>query len=176
MRLPILFAALVATTSNAAAQRGTSPPPASRAVPASKPDTGLTMGSFVSSRIDGKKLPVVDLATDSVGTKYVIEFAELVLSVKATGEFRAALRYRQTLALKGRSTSQEPLQRMTVYGSWVRDGQAIRFVPDPKRGGEGLRILAGTVTSRTITVPFDYQNGRVTKRSTVLLLYDPSIF
>jgi hypothetical protein len=149
---------------------------ASKAPAQAKPDTGLVMGSFVSSRIDGKRLPVVDLATDSLGTQYVIEFAELVLTVKANSEFRAALRYRQSLALKGRATSQEPLQRMTVYGSWIREGQAIRFIPDPKRGGEGLRILAGTVTSKTITVPFDYQNGRVTKRSTVLLLYDPTIF
>lgn len=133
------------------------------------------MGSFVSSRIDGKRLPVVDLATDSAGVQYVIEFAELVLALKANGEFRAALRYRQTLAAKGQRTSREPLQRMSVYGSWYREGRAVRFVPDPKRGGEGLRILAGTTTLRTITVPFDYQNGRVSKRSTVLLVHDPFI-
>jgi hypothetical protein len=163
---------------DAGAQRATTAAtsPATKAPAPAKPDTGLTMGSFVSSRIDGKRLPVVDLATDSLGTQYVVEFTELVLAVKAGGEFRASLRYRQTLALKGRAITQEPLQRMTVYGSWVRDGQSIRFVPDPKRGGEGLRILAGTVTLRTITVPFDYQNGRVTKRSTVLLVYDPTIF
>lgn len=141
-----------------------------------KPDTGLVMGSFVSSRIDGKKLPVVDKATDSVGTQFVIEFAELVLQLKANREFRATLRYRQALAAKGQALSREPMQRMTVYGSWSREGQTIRFVPDPKRGGEGLRILAGTATSKSVSVPFDYQNGRLVKRSTVLLLYDPNIF
>jgi hypothetical protein len=140
------------------------------------PDTGLLMGSFVSSRIDGKKLPMTDLASDSLGTQYVIEFAELVLALKANGEFRAALRYRQTLAAKGQAISREPLQRMTVYGSWMREGQTIRFVPDPKRGGEGLRILAGTATSKAVSVPFDYKNGRVSKRSTVLLIHDPRIF
>jgi hypothetical protein len=48
-------------------------------------------------------------------------------------------------------------------------------VPDPKRGGDGLRILNGTFTSKTVTVPFDYQNGRVTRRARVLLVFDPSI-
>jgi hypothetical protein len=146
------------------------------AVAKAAPDTGLAMGSFVSSRIDGKKLPMTDLATDSLGTQYVIEFAELVLALKANGEFRAALRYRQTLAAKGQAISREPLQRMTVYGSWLREGQTLRFVPDPKRGGEGLRILAGTATSKSVSVPFDYQNGRVSKRSTVVLIHDPRIF
>jgi hypothetical protein len=156
-----------------------SPRPAISAAPVAvkpAPDTGLVMGSFVSSRIDGKKLPMTDLASDSLGTQYVIEFAELVLALKANGEFRAALRYRQTLAAKGQAISREPLQRMTVYGSWMREGQSIRFVPDPKRGGEGLRILGGTATSKTVSVPFDYINGRVSKRSTVLLIHDPRIF
>lgn len=138
-------------------------------------DTGLVIGSFVSSRIDEKKLPVKDLVTDDRGTQYLIEFDELILSLKANGEFRAALRYRQTLALKGEKTTQEPVERMTVYGTWARDGANIRFVPDPKRGGEGLRILSGTHTARTVTVPFDYQNGRVSRRATVLLVFDPSI-
>lgn len=141
-----------------------------------RPDTGLTLGSFVSSRLDGKKLPVTDLATDDQGTQYVIEFAELVLSLKANHEFRASLHYRQTLARKGERTSTEPLQRMTVYGSWSREGQLLRFVPDPKRGGEGLRILAGTATAKSIAVPFDYQNGRVNRRANVLLIYNPKIF
>jgi hypothetical protein len=175
----LVFGALTLAVTSAAAQRGGKAPaskaPAATAKPAPS-DTGLVMGSFLSSRIDGKKLPVVDLATDSLGTQYVIEFAELVLTLNANAEFRAALRYRQTLAMKGRATSQEPLQRMTVYGAWMREGQSIRFVPDPKRGGQGLRILAGTFTSKSVSVPFDYQNGRLVKRSTVLLIYDPSIF
>src|SRR5262245_34274948 len=98
--------AIVALTlcGTAAAQKATKSTPPSKAPTPAKvttPDTGLAMGSFVSSRIDGKKLPVVDLATDSLGTQYVIEFAELVLTLKLGGEFRAALKYRQTLALKG---------------------------------------------------------------------------
>jgi|GEM_PF-890783 len=143
---------------------------------AAAPDTGLTMGSFVASRLDGKRLPVADLATDSLGTQFLIEFAELVLTLRKNGEFRATLRYRQTLATKGQRTNNEPMQRMTVYGTWIREGQSIRFVPDPARGGQGLRILAGTFTARTITVPFDYQNGRLVRRATALLVYDPQLF
>lgn len=138
-------------------------------------DAAPRMGSYVSSRIDDKKPPVRDLATDDRGTQYLIEFDELVLTLRATGEFRAALRYRQTLARAGEQTTQEPLQRMTVHGSWFREGPTLRFVPDPKRGGEGLRILNGTFTARTVSVPFDYRNGRVSRRSTVLLVFDPSI-
>jgi hypothetical protein len=139
-------------------------------------DTALTLGTYVSSRIDGKKLPMRDLATDDQGVQYLIEFAQLVLNIKANGEFRATLRYKQTLARKGERASDEPLQKMTVYGTWLGEATSLRFVPDPKRGGEGLRILAGTWTGRTITVPFDYQNGRVTRRANVLLVYDPKIF
>lgn len=183
-----IFAALLVVApfpSVAAAQRAPARTPArGSAPPSAKPtpsaqsaaDTGLSMGSFVSSRIDDKKLPVRDLASDDIGTQYVIEFDQLVLTLKQGGEFRASLRYRQTLARKGQATSQEPIQRMSVYGTWIREGAGIRFVPDPKRGGEGLRILAGTHAAKTITVPFDYQNGRVVRRSTVLLIYDPTIF
>lgn len=160
-----------AATSKAAAPSADAPPS-----PKAPADTGLAMGTFVSSRLDGKKLPVRDLATDDQGVQYLIEFAELVLSLKANGEFRAGLRYRQTLARKGERTSDEPLQRMTVYGTWVREGSALRFVPDPKRGGEGLRILAGSAAGKSITLPFDYQNGRISRRATVLLIYDPKIF
>ena len=139
-------------------------------------DTGVMLGTFVSSRIDGKTPPVSDVATDDQGTQYLIEFAELVLSLKPAGEFRAALRYLQTLAAKGQRLSSEPQQKMTVYGAWHTEGANIRFVPDPKRGGEGLRILAGIAAGRTITVPFDYQNGRVTRRANVILIHDPRIF
>ncbi|MDA1080978.1 MAG: hypothetical protein O2973_04740 [Gemmatimonadetes bacterium] len=167
--------AAVVVGSSASAQKAPLPAQGARASsPAA--DTGLTMGSFVSTRMDGKKLPVRDLASDDAGTQYLIEFDELVMSLKSGGEFRASLKYRQTLAAKGMPTTQEPLQRMTVYGTWIREGSAIRFVPDPKRGGEGLRILAGTYTSKSVTVPFDYRNGRVSRRSTVVLVYDPTIF
>lgn len=164
-RILAALALLVIAASPALAQRGR----------AAAPDTGLTLGSFVASRLDGKKLPVADVATDSLGTQFLIEFAELVLTLRRNGEFRASLRYRQTLATKGQKTSHEPMQRMTVFGTWFREGQSIRFVPDPTRGGQGLRILAGTATARTISVPFDYKNGRLVRRSTALLIYDPQL-
>ncbi len=138
-------------------------------------DTAPAIGTYVSSRLDGKRLPVKDFADDDHGTRYLIEFDELVVTLRASGEFRAALRYRQTLAPKGVLTSQEPLQRMIVYGTWSRAGRELRFVPDPRRGGEGLTILNGTFTGRTITVPFDYRNGGVMRHATVLLVFDPSI-
>ena len=166
MKRSTLFLLAAFTSAGASAQQA---PPASA-------DTGLVMGTFVSSRLDGKKLPVTDLATDDQGVQYVIEFAELQLNMKVSGEFRAALRYRQTLAAKGQRTTTEPLQRMKLFGTWYREGASIRFVPDPKRGGEGLRILAGTAAGKTIAVPFDYQNGRVTRRANVILVYDPKIF
>ena len=172
MRIAALASVAIMTFSSGAHSQAAPPAKAARA-PA---DTGLVMGSFVSSRIDNKKLPVKDLVSDDLGTQYLIEFDELVLALKTGGEFRASLRYRQTLAPKGTPATQEPLRRMTVYGTWYREGAALRFVPDPKRGGEGLRILAGTSTSKTVTVPFDYRNGRVARRSTVLLVHDPTIF
>ncbi|MCX5755913.1 MAG: hypothetical protein NTX19_07335 [Gemmatimonadetes bacterium] len=180
-RLALLALAGSCLTSGIGAQQAPpsrsakSPAAATAEKPPAPADTGLVFGTFVSSRLDGKKLPVTDLATDDQGVQYVIEFAELQLTVKRNGEFRAALRYRQTLAAKGQKTSSEPLQRMTVFGTWTRDGVTIRFVPDPKRGGDGLRILGGTVAGKTITVPFDYQNGRVSRRANVILVYDPRI-
>lgn len=179
MRRPIatgLFLAMAATAGAQQAPAAKAPAAAPKPAAPARADTGLMMGSFVSQRIDGKPLPMTDLASDDQGVQYVIEFAQLVLTLKQGGEFRAALRYRQALAGKGQKLSQEPLQKMTVFGTWTRDGQSLRFVPDPKRGGEGLRILAGTAAGRTVNVPFDYQNGRVTKRSTVTLVYDPKIF
>jgi|APGre2960657468_1045069.scaffolds.fasta_scaffold11654_4 hypothetical protein len=164
----LLFVLASASTDASALQSAPTPKPAA--------DTGLVMGTFVSSRLDGKTLPVRDLATDDQGVQYLIEFAQLVLSLKENGEFRASLRYKQTIARKGERTSDEPLQKMTVYGSWVREGVSVRFVPDPRRGGEGLRILAGTAAGKRITVPFDYQNGRIARRANVLLIYDPKIF
>lgn len=176
MRIAPLSTLVLMLASGAAHAQKAPPAKPARAAQGVAADTGLVMGSFVSTRIDNKKPPVKDLATDDIGTQYLIEFDELVLALKQNGEFRASLKYRQTLALKGETAGSEPLQRMTVYGTWIREGRAIRFVPDPRRGGEGLRILAGTHTSKTITVSFDYRNGRVNRRSAVLLVYDPSIF
>ena len=59
-------------------------PPASPRPSGARPapaDTALALGTYVSSRIDGKRLPVRDLATDDQGVQYLIEFAELVLAL-----------------------------------------------------------------------------------------------
>ena len=132
--------------------------------------------SYLSSRLNGKPLPVTDHATDEGGVQYLIEFDELILTIRANHEFRASLRYRQTLAAKGDKIGRDPIQKMTVYGSWSVVGDELRFVPDPKRGGGGLRILSGTFGAARIDVPFDYRNGTVSRRAAVALLKNSNIF
>lgn len=132
--------------------------------------------SYVSSRLNDKPLPVTDRASDDKGVQYVIEFDELILTILPKHEFRAALKYKQTLASKGSTIGREPLQKMNVYGTWVAVGTSIRFIPDPKRGGEGLRILDGTFAGDRINVPFDYRNGSVQRRANVVLIKDDKIF
>lgn len=132
--------------------------------------------SYLSSRLNNKPLPVTDRASDDRGVQYLIEFDELILTILPRHEFRAALRYRQTLASKGSQIGRDPIQKMNVYGTWSAAGSNIRFVPDPKRGGEGLRILDGTFAADRIQVPFDYRNGSVQRRAEVLLLLDAKIF
>jgi hypothetical protein len=134
------------------------------------------IGAYQSSRINGKPLPMMDRASDENGAQYLIEFDELILAIRPNHEFRASLRYRQTLASKGSRISQDPIQKMTVYGAWGMVNGEIRFIPDPKRGGNGLRILNGTVTGRQINVPFDYRNGSVQRQATVLLLKNDNIY
>jgi hypothetical protein len=146
------------------------PPAAPRVAPPSPPAAGRAepaIGAYQSSRINGKPLPMTDRASDENGAQYLIEFDELIL---------ASLRYRQTLASKGSRISQDPIQKMTVYGAWGMVNGELRFVPDPKRGGDGLRILNGTVTGRQINVPFDYRNGSVQRQATVLLLKNDNIY
>lgn len=157
-------------------------PPATRAAahapnpaPAASAEPGR--GSYVSARLNGKALPVTDRATDDQGVQFLIEFDELILTVRPNHEFRASLRYRQTLAARGDRIGRDPIQKMTVYGTFVSTGgNGLRFIPDPKRGGQGLRILDGTFGARTIDVPFDYRNGSVSRRAQVMLLYNPHIF
>mgnify|MGYP001606893930 FL=1 len=114
--------------------------------------------------------------SDRDGTQYVVEFDELVLALRPGYQFRAALRYRQTLALKGSSIGRDPIQRMTVYGRYEVHGNALRFVPDPKRGGKGIEILDGTFTAGRIDVPFFYRNGQVTRKAQMVLKRDASRF
>jgi hypothetical protein len=148
--------------------------PAPAAVPARAAEPAVA--SYVSQRLNAKPLPVTDRVTDDKGVQYLIEFDELILTIRPKHEFRAALKYRQTLASKGARIGQDPLQKMTVYGTWSVVGTELRFVPDPKRGGEGLRILTGTFTGTRIDVPFDYRNGSVTRRAAVTLVRDDHIF
>ncbi len=168
---------LAMTVGAAAPQRSASFQGGARGRPATAAvDSSVTIGTYVSSRLDGKPLPYTDLADDDRGTRFIIEFDELVLALRANGEFRASLRYKQTLAAKGTAAAtREPLQKMTIYGTWSRAGSELKFAPDPRRGGEGLNILNGIFSPRTITVPFDYRNGGVARRATVLLVYDPKI-
>lgn len=134
------------------------------------------IASYVSKRLNLKPLPVTDRVSDDKGVQYLIEFDELILQLKANHEFRASLKYRQTLAAKGAAIGSDPLQKMVVYGTWAVVGTELRFVPDPKRGGSGLRILTGTFTGREIDVPFDYRNGTVSRRANVVLIRDDHIF
>ena len=134
------------------------------------------MGSYVAVSVNGGKLPSRDKVADRDGTQYMVEFDELVLALRPGMQFRAALRYRQSLALKGAAIGKDPIQRMTVYGRYEVQGIALRFVPDPKRGGKGIEILDGTFAPGRIDVPFFYRNGQVSRRAQVVLKRDDSRF
>jgi hypothetical protein len=114
--------------------------------------------------------------TDAGGTAYLVEFDELVLAIRPGMQFRAALRYRQTMATKGEAIGRDPIQRMTVYGRYEARGNTLRFIPDPKRGGKGIEILDGTFAPGRIDVPFFYRNGSVSRRAQVVMKRDDSRF
>ena len=156
-----------------AAQTGTGTTPTQ---PPKSAETEPAPASYLSSRLNGKPLPVTDRATDTDGVQYLIEFDELILSLRPNHEFRASLRFRQTLAAKGSQLSRDPIQKMTVYGRWAALAGVLRFVPDPNRGGSGLRILSGTFSGSRIEVPFDYRNGTVERRANVVLIRNDKIF
>lgn len=137
---------------------------------------GPMLASYVAVQVNGGKLPSTDIATDPHGTKFLVEFDELVLAIRANSLFRASLRYRQSLAEKGAALVREPIQSMTVYGRYEVRGNALKFIPDPKRGGKGIEILDGTFAGERIDVPFFYRNGQVTRRAQVVLKRDPSRF
>ena len=144
-----------------------------QAAPAAKEPA---IASYVSQKLNQKPLPVTDKVTDEAGVQYLIEFDELILSIRPNHEFRASLRYRQSLASKGAKMGSDPMQKMTVFGTWSVVGPELRFVPDPKRGGSGLKILTGTFTAQQIELPFDYRNGTVSRRANVILIRDDKIF
>ena len=149
---------------------------ATSAVGQSPPRAEPAIANYVSWRLNNKILPVTDRASDSTGTQFLIEFDELILSIRPNHEFRASLRYRQTLASRGMKPGQDPIRKMTVYGTWAAVGKELRFVPDPRRGGSGLDILAGTFALTRIDVPFDYRNGSVVRRANVVLIRNDNIF
>jgi hypothetical protein len=134
------------------------------------------IASYVAVSVSGGKLPSRDKVSDADGTQYVVEFDELVLAIRPGMQFRAALRYRQTLALKGAAIERDPIQRMTVYGRYEVHGNMLRFIPDPKRGGKGIQILDGTFAPGRIDVPFFYRNGQVSRKAQVVLKRDDSRF
>ena len=166
---PLVIAALFTASARGWAQPGAA---ANAAAIAAEP----AVASYVSSRINSKPPPMTDRATDDSGVQYLIEFDELILSIRGNHEFRAALRFRQTLAAKGGHLSRDPIQKMTVYGTWSVGAGELRFVPDPKRGGSGLRILSGTFGGNHIDVPIDYRNGTVSRRANVVLVKNAHIF
>jgi hypothetical protein len=137
---------------------------------------GPPLASYVATSVNGGKLPSTDQVTDQAGTRYLVEFDELVLAIRSGNQFRASLRYRQSLAVKGSAITREPIQSMTVYGRYEVRGNALRFVPDPKRGGRGIEILDGTFSGGRIDVPFWYRNGQVSRQAQVVLKRDPSRF
>jgi hypothetical protein len=138
--------------------------------------SGPALASYVAVSVNGGKLPSTDQVTDPHGTRFLVEFDELVLAIRANGQFRASLRYRQSLAEKGTALRREPIQSMTVYGRYVVQGNALRFIPDPKRGGKGIEMLDGTFAAGRIDVPFWYRNGQVSRKAQVVLRRDPSRF
>ncbi len=152
------------------------PPAAKLATQAAPVAAGPAVASYVAASVNGGKLPSTDQVTDPHGTRFLVEFDELVIAIRAQGQFRASLRYRQSLAEKGTILKREPIQSMTVYGRFIAQGNTLRFIPDPKRGGKGIEILDGTFAAGRIDVPFWYRNGQVSRRAQVVLRRDPSRF
>jgi hypothetical protein len=180
--LPLVAALLLqgapqqpAAAARPAAAAKSVPAPATPApVSATKPAEPAA-ASYLSSRLNSKPLPYADHATDDAGVQYLIEFDELILTLRPSHEFRASLRYRQTLASKGERIQHDPIQKMTVYGTWSVINGALHFTPDPRRGGSGLAMLNGTFAGPRIEVPFDYRNGSVTRRASVVLVRNDNI-
>lgn len=164
LRIPLLLALTVGLPARAVIGQG--------AASVSGPATAV----YVAVSVNAGKLPSRDKVSDKDGTRYVVEFDELVLAIRPGLQFRAALRYRQTLAVKGSAIDRDPIQRMTVYGRYEVRGNALRFIPDPRRGGKGIQILDGTFAAGRIDVPFFYRNGQVSRQAQVVLKRDDSRF
>ena len=168
--IPLFWAvaALGAAPASAAAQAASPQRPG--------PADGPALASYVAVSMNGGKLPSTDVVTDSHGARFLVEFDAMVLSLRASYRFRASLRYRQSLAEKGASLQREPIQSMTVTGRYEVRGDALRFIPDPKKELRGIEILDGTYAKGRIDVPFWYRNGQVSRHAQVVLRRDPNVF
>jgi hypothetical protein len=134
---------------------------------AAPPATAQSTGAYLAMRIDTSALPLADRVTDDEGTTYLVEFEQLVLSLRSANRFRASIRFRRTMVSSDRRAQvrQAPLQTMSVTGRYEIIGSEIRFDPDSTGDGKGLRMLAGSIEGpRRITLPFDYRNGAVQRR------------
>lgn len=176
MRRWPLFASLLVATSLGVAVPGVAVRWASAQAVGAAPADGAAPrrldGTFAAARIDREPLPLEDRVVDEDGTEYLIEFDRLVLSLRGDARFRASVRFRRTLYAndpRGRDR-RTPLQSLTVTGTYVIDGDSIRFTPDPSEETRGLRMLAGAVRStRELLVPFRYRNGTQERLRTLIL-------
>ncbi len=130
------------------------------------------VGSYLAMRIDQSELPLSDRVTDDDGTTYVVEFERLVLSLRSGNRFRAAVRFKRSLATAGSRDRAAPIQSMTVTGRYEVTGTSIRFVADSSSDVRGVRMLDGTIEGpQRISVPFDYRNGAVERKRVLRLQY-----
>lgn len=130
------------------------------------------VGSYLALRIDQSPLPLSDRVTDDDGTTYLVEFERLVLSLRSGQRFRAAVRFKRTLATAGSRSRQAPIQSMTVTGRYEIIGKSIRFVADSSSDTRAVRMLDGTIDGpQRISLPFDYRNGAVERKRVLRLQF-----
>jgi hypothetical protein len=139
---------------------------------AATPARAQQVGSYLAMRIDQSPLPLADKVTDEDGTEYLVEFERLVLSLRSGNRFRAAVRFKRTLATAGARSRTAPIQSMTVTGRYEITGTSIRFLADSTNEMKGVRMLDGTIEGpQRISVPFDYRNGAVERKRVLRLQF-----
>lgn len=139
---------------------------------AAVPVRAQQVGSYLALRIDQSELPLSDKVTDDDGTEYLVEFERLVLSLRSGNRFRAAVRFKRTVATAGSRSRSVPIQSMTVTGRYEVVGSTIRFLPDSSPEVQSVRMLDGTVDGpQRISVPFDYRNGAVQRKRVLKLQF-----
>ena len=136
------------------------------------PALAQQVGSYLAMRIDQSELPLSDKVTDDDGTEYLVEFERMVLSLRSGNRFRAAVRFKRTLATAGSRSRSAPIQSMTVTGKYEITGTSIRFLADSSNEVKGVRMLDGTIDGpQRISVPFDYRNGAVERKRVLKLQF-----